>query len=206
MSTEPTSVWFSTRSLKTACDKTYGSGTSSGVFALRVESSTRRLYSAKESVTVPGEPGAGNGVMTVVLRCCATAIAAISRISISTLIAHLSFCYVESQTRLPAFGSLRSIPTRERSTGRNVETSRATADCEQVARRISRRELWRRVVWFRPGRQGSHVPHFADRLWTKSFQSVMQQTRVQCKLRRGNFPAPESRGTAVDDEATGATS
>src|ERR1044071_2430342 len=106
MSTVPTRVSFSRRSLKTVRDKTNGSGTdASGVLSLRAASSTRRLYSFSESVTEPGPPAAGNGADELVLRACPAATTAVNKIRISAFISRLSFCHVENQTQSLGFGS-----------------------------------------------------------------------------------------------------
>src|SRR6185369_3641072 len=117
-----------------------------------------------------------------------------------------SFSHVGSQTQLPVFGSPRSTPIRGRSTGRNAGTSRATEDCVKGGRLVSRCEVWRRVVWLRPDRQESHLRRAAVRLSMSLRLTAKQRIPGQCRERLGNFQAPQLHGTAVDDEAAGATS
>src|SRR4029079_17433855 len=104
----------------------------------------------------------------------------INKISISTLISHLSFSHVESQTQLPVFGSPRSTPIRGRSTDRNAGTSRATEDCVTGGRLVSRCEVWRRFVWLRPDRQESHLPRAAVRLSMSLRLNAKQRIPGQC--------------------------
>src|ERR1051326_3732689 len=137
ISTYPTRVWSSTRSLKTACDKTKGSGASSGDLSLREARSTSRSYSLSEIVTVPAVPGAGKTESIRELRCWPTATTVSNRIKISAFICRLSFSHVENQSRLPAFGSHQSTRTRDRSMDQSAETRRAAADCVTAARRVA---------------------------------------------------------------------
>src|SRR6185503_12318641 len=154
---------------------------------LRVARSTRRLYSASESVTVPGEPAAGSGTSSLVFLCWPAATTVITKISISAFIAHLAFSHVESQTQLPAFGSQRSTPKRRRPMGQSVETSRAKGDCEPVACRVYPAEVWRPVVLFRPGRQESRLPLVAVQLMMHLLLNVMRETRAACRCQLGNL-------------------
>src|SRR4029077_17536748 len=71
ISTVPVNDESSTRSLNAAVDSTYGSGAASLHFGFWAANSVRRLNSAKESVTVPVEVGAGTGTSLRAFRICA---------------------------------------------------------------------------------------------------------------------------------------
>src|SRR5204862_7837541 len=93
ISTVPVNDESSTRSLNAAVDNTYGSGAASLAFGLREANSVRRLNSAKGSVTVPVEVGAGTGTSVRAFRICAYVLLVKIRIRmIVRFIVRLSFC------------------------------------------------------------------------------------------------------------------